>query len=281
VLHTAGGVVRQRRPLIYQEVDGVRRAIPGGYVKLDGTQVSFRVAAYNTRRPLVIDPVLVYSTFLGGSAPDFGLGIAVDAAGNAYVTGETASADFPTTPGAFDTTLNGGFGGDAFVTKLNGSGTALVYSTFLGGSGTDFGTAIAVDAAGNAYVTGRSESPDFPTTPGAFDTTFNGHVRFATPYWGFSFSRRLELFRHPAWRVILGLGASYKTQQNTLSASRWNISEQFGLRFTPKPGYAIELIGRHWSNGGLKLPNHGQDFATLMFTVYPSLFRHHADAPKE
>ena len=106
VLHTAGGVVRQRRPLIYQEVDGVRRAIPGGYVKLDGTQVSFRVAAYDTRRPLVIDPALVYSTFLGGSAPDFGLGIAVDAAGNAYVTGETTSADFPT--------------------KLSGSGTALV-----------------------------------------------------------------------------------------------------------------------------------------------------------
>ena len=174
VLHTAGGVVRQRRPLIYQEVDGVRRAILGGYVKLDGTQVSFRVAAYDTRRPLVIDPALVYSTFLGGSAPDFGLGIAVDAAGNAYVTGETTSADFPTTPGAFDTTLNGGFGGDAFVTKLSGSGTALVYSTFLGGSGTDFGTGIAVDAAGNAYVTGRSGSPDFPTTPGAFDTTFNG-----------------------------------------------------------------------------------------------------------
>ena len=111
-----------------------------------------------------------------------------------------------------------------------------------------------------------------------FDDTFNGHTRIATPYWGFSFSRRVELFRHPTWRVIIGLGASYKTQPNTASASLWNVSEQVGLRFTPKPSYAIELIGRHWSNGGLKLPNHGQDFATLMFTVYPSLFRH-ADAP--
>jgi hypothetical protein len=74
--------------------------------------------------------------------------------------------------------------------------------------------------------------------------------------------------------VIVGLGASYKTQENTLSASRWNIAEQLGLRITPKPSFAIELIGRHWSNGGLKLPNHGQDFATLMVTVYPSLLRH-------
>jgi len=112
-----------------------------------------------------------------------------------------------------------------------------------------------------------------------FDTTFNGHVRFATPYWGFSFSRRLELFRYEHWRLIIGLGASYKTQENTLSASRWNIAEQFGVRITPTKSYAIELIGRHWSNGGLKLPNHGQDFATLMFTVYPSLLRH-TEAPK-
>ena len=112
-----------------------------------------------------------------------------------------------------------------------------------------------------------------------FDTTFNGHVRFATPYWGFSFSRRFEFFRYEHWRLIIGLGASYKTQENTLSASRWNIAEQFGVRITPTKSYAIELIGRHWSNGGLKLPNHGQDFATLMFTVYPSLLRH-TEAPK-
>src|SRR5439155_43034 len=115
---------------------------------------------------------LVYSTFLGGFDVDDGLGIAVDAAGNAYVTGETGSLNFPTTTAAFDRTSNGEF--DAFVTKLNATGSALVYSTYLGGAFVDFGSRIAVDAGGNAYVMGSTRSADFPTTPGAFDTTANG-----------------------------------------------------------------------------------------------------------
>ena len=116
---------------------------------------------------------LVYSTYLGGTGNDYGYGIAVDTAGNAYVTGYTASTDFPTTPGAFQTTYGGG-NDDAFVTKLNPTGTALVYSTYLGGTDSDIGNGIAVDTAGNAYVTGYTASTDFPTTPGAFQTTFGG-----------------------------------------------------------------------------------------------------------
>ena len=138
VLHTAGGAIRQRRPVIYQEVGGRRVGIPGGYVLKDGQQVGFGVAAYDRGRPLVIDPVLFYSTYLGGSGGDKGYGIAVDSSGNAYVTGLTPSTNFPTTSGAFQTTLNGT--SDAFVTKLNPTGSApLVYSTYLGGSGTDAG----------------------------------------------------------------------------------------------------------------------------------------------
>ena len=124
--------------------------------------------------------VLIYSTFLGGdSGFDMGLGIAVDSADNAYVTGGTSSTDFPTTPGVFDSTV-GGYE-DAFVTKLNAAGSALIYSTFLGGSSSVFGGSsgtqgqgIVVDGSGNAYVTGVTDSTDFPTTPGAFDATFNG-----------------------------------------------------------------------------------------------------------
>ncbi|HEX7333207.1 MAG TPA: SBBP repeat-containing protein [Pyrinomonadaceae bacterium] len=171
VLHAAGGEIRQRKPFIYQDVDGVRREIAGSYKLKDSNTVGFQLAEYDATRPLVIDPVLVYSTFLGGARNDQGRDIAVDASGNAYVTGFVDSFDFPTTVGAFDTNFDSQ---DVFVTKLNPSGSALVYSTFLGGNSNDFGLGIAVDASGSAYVTGDTFSFNFPTTMGAFDTTHNG-----------------------------------------------------------------------------------------------------------
>lgn len=116
---------------------------------------------------------LLYSTFLGGDVTDFGSGIAVDGAGNAYVIGQSYSTDFPTTPGAFDTVHNGN--SDLFITKLNPDGSNLIYSTFLGGGWADQANGIAVDAAGSAYVTGTTYGSNFPTTPGAFDTSFNGY----------------------------------------------------------------------------------------------------------
>jgi hypothetical protein len=179
VLHTAAGAIRQRKPVIYQEVAGLRRDIAGGYLLKGKHTVGFNVDKYDPNRPLIIDPVLVYSTYLGGSTFDQGTGIAVDAAGNAYVTGGTNSSNFPTTAGAFQTTFAGGFV-DAFVMKLNPTGTALVYSTYLGGSGSlessgsEAVNGIAVDAAGNAYVTGGTNSSNFPTTAGAFQTTGGG-----------------------------------------------------------------------------------------------------------
>jgi len=114
---------------------------------------------------------LVYAGFLGGSGWDEGEGIAVDAAGNAYVTGNTNSRNFPAVVGP-DTSYNGG-DRDAFVAKVNPSGTALLYAGFLGGSGWDVGWGIAVDAAGNAYVTGGTNSRNFPAVVGP-DTSYNG-----------------------------------------------------------------------------------------------------------
>src|SRR6266571_453068 len=149
--------------------------IPGRYVLTATHQLSVRVGAYDAGRPLVIDPVLAYSTYLGGDNFDRSSAIAVDPLGNAYVTGFALSTDFPTTAGAVQATFGGG-GEDAFVTKLNPTGSGLVYSTSLGVSDEGFG--IAVDALGNAYVTGISfpsiYTKNFPTTPGAFQTTFGG-----------------------------------------------------------------------------------------------------------
>ncbi len=173
VLHAAGGDIRQHKPIIYQQVDGVRHDIAGGYVRKGANRVGFQVAAYDASRPLVIDPiVLSYSTYLGGSGHEGGYAIAVDTDGNAYVTGYTTSPNFPTTAGAFQPTF--GSGTYAYVTKFNPAGSALVYSTLLGGSGGSSGWSIAVDSSGNAYVAGSTASVDFPTTAGAFQPVSGG-----------------------------------------------------------------------------------------------------------
>src|SRR5258706_829084 len=178
VLHASGGDVRQHKPIIYQEIDRVRQEIDGRYVIKSGKRVGLQLAAYDTSRPLIVDPVLSYSTFLGGGGNDIARSVAADSDGNAYVTGQTTSLNFPTTSGAFQTVR--GFGNDVFVTKLNPSGSALVYSSYLGGNDFDTGNAISIDANGNAYVTGTTKSADFPTTPGAFQPALGIGFGFVT-----------------------------------------------------------------------------------------------------
>jgi hypothetical protein len=167
VLHTAGDDLVEHAPVLYQESAGGRQTVAGRFVLEGANQIGFQVGAYDPSRPLVIDPVLSYSTYLGGSSNDIANGIAVDGSGNVYVTGGTGSTDFPTTVGAFPA------GGVAFVTKLNATGTALLYSTYLGGSGGATGLGIAVDSAGNAYVTGTTGG-NFPLTSGAYQTSYAG-----------------------------------------------------------------------------------------------------------
>src|SRR5262249_50871276 len=149
----------QHRPTLYQEIDGVRRQVLGGYVHCGRSGVGFRMGAYDRSRPLVIDPVLSYATFLGGSNIEYPNDIAVDAQGSAYVTGYTRSIDFPVKD-SFGMTPHPRYGYqlDAFVAKLDPTGTRLVYTAYLGGSNNDEGTAVAVDGAGNAYVTGATTS---------------------------------------------------------------------------------------------------------------------------
>jgi hypothetical protein len=165
-LDTKGGELRLQKPFIYQDIDGARKSVPGGYVlhpvknEKQTHRVGFKVAAYDRTRALVIDPVLVYSTYLGGSYYDYGQGIAVDATGSCYVTGETQSTDFPTQDPLYP---NYAGNWDVFVARLSPAGDALVYSTYLGGSSNNVGSGIAVDATGSCYVTGGTFSTDFPT----------------------------------------------------------------------------------------------------------------------
>jgi len=174
------GKIMEQEPLIYQEINGERVAVDGSYrifkSKNDGSfTYGFDVASYDHTKKIIIDPVLVYSTYLGGSDVDVGRGIALDNTGAAYVTGITISTDFPLFS-PIQGTCAGPPCNDVFITKINTAGTAIVYSTYLGGSSADVGASIAVDTSGAAYVTGSTNSPDFPlmnpvqaTSGGFFD----------------------------------------------------------------------------------------------------------------
>jgi hypothetical protein len=185
VLKVGQDEVRLRKPVVYQETgehSGGRRYVDGQYRLTADGQATFLLGSYEKRRALVIDPILTYSTFLGGSSSDGAYGIFVDAAGNAYVTGGTTSADFPV-PLGFQTTYGGTNPncteeplfqcGDVFVTKVNPTATAIVWSTYIGGNSSEVGFGISADASG-VYVAGQTSSANFPTTVGAFQTALSG-----------------------------------------------------------------------------------------------------------
>jgi uncharacterized repeat protein (TIGR01451 family) len=173
VLQFVGGEVREPAPNVYQEIDGVRRSVSGHYVISRKGQVSFEVGTYDRTGELVIDPVLVFSSYLGGGGDDLGSSIAIDSSNNIYIAGTTSSVNFPTQGPAFP---NKAGLSDIFVTKIAPNGGSIVYSTYIGGSGQDRGDGIAVDTNGSAYVVGRvdSTSTDFPTTPGVIGPTYRG-----------------------------------------------------------------------------------------------------------
>jgi hypothetical protein len=191
LIQTAFGDIRETQPRIYQEISGKRVAVDGRFKITTNSSYTFEVGRHNPQYALVIDPTLLYSTFLGGSAGlsgvgggfivnEQGRGIAVDGSGSAYITGSTASTDFPVTPGAYQTSSLG-----VFITKLTPLADNLVYSTYLGDArgiarGDAGGVGIAVDSAGEAYVVGNLVSPSstFPTTPSAFENCSSATIFF-------------------------------------------------------------------------------------------------------
>lgn len=223
IVATSGGTLRLLRPSVYQEQDGVRRPITSSYRLVQGAapaaarrRVAIDVAERDLSRPLVIDPVIVYSTYLGGSGSDHGSAIAVDPEGNVYVTGTTFSSDFPT-QSAFQPNFAGGDAifqwGDAFVAKFDASG-ALLYSTYLGGStaqdargvagtGAERGEGIAVDPTGNAYITGWTDSSDFPTL-GAIQSACVPHGRASWICSGDVYVAKLDAIGQLMYATYLG-----------------------------------------------------------------------------
>ena len=209
VLKLGSGEMLQPRPVIYQNLAGGRQEISGGYKMLDDQSVAFNVGNYDHALPLVIDPVLAYSTFFGGTLEDTGWAIAVDAAdGSVFVVGQTLSkmaiskanyqGDFTkgapfSTPGAAQEDFAGGkFIGDGFVARFDNTGTNLLYLTYLGGSKDDFISSVVVDAAGNAFVTGFTDSPDFPTKNALYPTIHGVLNKRSKVYPGDAFVAELD-----------------------------------------------------------------------------------------
>jgi hypothetical protein len=170
------GQIAFHKPEIYQTIDGQRQTIPGTFTLAANHSIHFQIGNYDPTQPLIIDPMLIYSTYLGGSIDDLAYAIAVDHEGEAFVVGETQSADFPVTGGSYSSIPPNDLAHEcAFISKLNSTGSALIYSTFLGASGNggfpgENANAVAVDNLGNAYIAGETYSTDFPVTEGAFQS---------------------------------------------------------------------------------------------------------------
>ncbi len=175
VLKLGGREILQPKPLIYQMAGGQQKIVAGGYKILDAHRVAFAVGRYDRALPLVIDPVLSFATYFGGTAGQAAWAVALNPVdGSIYIAGQTTSKQFSTT-NAFQKNFGGGiFSGDAFVARFDNLGKNLIYLTYLGGSADDGALGLAVDSAGNAFVTGYTDSPNFPTSTNALFRTISG-----------------------------------------------------------------------------------------------------------
>jgi hypothetical protein len=174
IISTPIGNIIEHKPYCYQYIDGKKQRVDGKYQVIDAGKniFSFSVGNYDKNHTLVIDPVIEYSTYLGGNGDDLNFGVVRDNAGNIYLSGNTSSGDFPTTTGVYSSKSKGDL--ESFITKLDPTCTKIIYSTFIGGDNADYGGNLAIDAKGNAYLTGSTHSWDFPVTKNALVKEFKG-----------------------------------------------------------------------------------------------------------
>jgi len=271
------GEVLLRKPVIYQLNDkGERHEVKGSYV-LKGKAVGFKVEDFDSRKPLIIDPVLSYSTLVGSGGNEYAYGIAVDSSGNAYITGTTDSSGFPITTGAFQTSGNGG----AFVSKLDATGTNLVYSTYLSGSsgsGGATGTAIAVDPSGKAHVTGYTSSDTFPLvnplkTRSGFFKTVDGAANWNNNTTGLTADVNAVAVAPSAPSTIY-VATSSGPFVSTTGGTAWQKTPTTGLPSFPGAGtLAVDptdslIVYAGMANGGLyKTTNGGTTWSSVTLPV--------------
>ena len=201
------GTATWHKPSAYQTI-GNRRVAVDAWFTVKGRRIGFGTGAWDHRYPLTIDPTLTFSTFLGGSGSDFLRNIAVDASGNIYIVGSTSSGDLPVTASSYQSAYKGGTGysipADAWLAKLNPAGTAVTYITYLGGTGLDWGFAIATDSSGAAYVTGFTDSTDFPITASAYQKNFGGDNGVFNSQSGDAFATKFDTNDKLVWSTYLG-----------------------------------------------------------------------------
>lgn len=236
VLNLGDSEIRQPKPVIYQIANGARQEISGGYKMLDVHTVAFALGNYDHSLPLVIDPILSYSTYFGATAATTAWKVAVDTNGFVYVAGETLSTKLATV-GAFQTNYAGGtYTGDAFVAKFGNIDTNLVYCTYLGGSQDDFAYGLAVDNAGDVFLTGSTDSPDFPTNNALYPKIL-GH--------GYSGTRSGTFYNANAFVAELNTNGSHLIYSTYLGGSG-NISQGTGDTGT---GVAVDSANNVYVTG--------------------------------
>jgi hypothetical protein len=257
IIETRLGELIHRRPVSYQVVKGKKVEVTVDFRKIKANVYGFRVGEYHTSYELVIDPVVMaYSTYLGGSGDEILFSLAVDSSGSAYVTGDTTGTDFPTL-NSYQTDQGSA---DAFVTKFSSSGNSLEYSTFLGGSSDDRGLNILVDDSGKAYVSGWTESSDFPTK-NPYQATYGGGVKDVFVIILSSSGSSL------AYSTFLGgsgddrgYGIALDSSKNIYVTGRTN-----SIDFTTQNAYLGTFAGGDWDAFVTKIASSG---SSLVYSTY-------------